>query len=134
VPSKPIRFNLAELRWSDAPPTLPAGAKIAVLEGDPRKPAFFTMRLKLPAGARLNPHTHPADERVTVISGSIHVAFGDKFDASKGETFSAGAFYVNPTPMPHFVWADEECVIQVTGIGPWSVSYVDSADAGTRAP
>src|SRR4051794_16523884 len=64
----PIRFNVADIPWGDAPPSMPAGAKIAVLEGDPRKPAFFTMRLKLPAGARLAPHTHPADERVTVVS------------------------------------------------------------------
>jgi quercetin dioxygenase-like cupin family protein len=126
TPSAPIRVNLGEVSWADAPPTLPAGAKIAVLEGDPRKPAFFTMRMKLPAGARLAPHTHPADERVTVVSGSIHVALGDKFDASKGQVISAGGFYVNPTPVPHFVWAEEECVIQVTGIGPWGVNYLDS--------
>jgi quercetin dioxygenase-like cupin family protein len=108
---------------------MPRGAKIAVLEGDPKKPAFFTMRVKLPAGARLGPHTHPADERVTVISGSIHVAFGDKFDPAAGKVFSAGAFYVNPTPMPHFIWAEEECVLQMTGIGPWSVNYLEPAGA-----
>src|SRR5262245_54683666 len=122
--SAPIRFNLADLQWRDAPPTMPAGSKIAVLEGDPRKPAFFTMRLQLPPGARLNPHTHPADERATVISGTVHVAFGEKFDATKGQTLGAGAFYVNPTPMPHFVWTDEGCVLQVTGIGPWGFTYV----------
>jgi uncharacterized RmlC-like cupin family protein len=84
------------------------------------------MRLQLPAGARLNPHTHPADERATVLSGSLHVAFGEKFDATKGQVLSAGAFYLNPTPMPHFVWTDEGCVLQVTGIGPWGLNYVDS--------
>jgi quercetin dioxygenase-like cupin family protein len=135
APSPPVRYNFAEVPWTDAPPTMPAGTKIAVLEGDPRKPAFFTMRIKLQPGMHLGPHTHPADERVTVVSGSIHVAFGDKFDTTKGKTFSAGAFYVNPTPMPHFIWTDEECVIQVTGIGPWGVSYLDPADAPRpRAP
>ena len=99
---------------------------MAVLEGDPRKPGFFTMRLKLPAGGRLEPHTHPADERVTVLSGSVRVGFGETFDPAKGKTFTAGAFYVNPTPMPHFVWTDEGCVLQVTGIGPWGLTYVDS--------
>jgi quercetin dioxygenase-like cupin family protein len=129
APTAPVRFNLADVPWSDAPPTMPPGAKVAVLEGDPRKPALFTMRLKLPPGARLAPHTHPADERVTVISGSVHVALGDKFDMAQGKVFSAGAFYLNPTPLPHFLWAEEECVLQVTGIGPWSVHYLDTADA-----
>jgi quercetin dioxygenase-like cupin family protein len=123
--SAPVRFNSAELSWRDAPPTMPAGAKVALLEGDPSKHAFFTMRLRLPAGARLNPHTHPADERATVISGSVHVAFGEKFDPTQGQTLSAGAFYLNPTPMPHFVWTDEGCVLQVTGVGPWGLNYVD---------
>jgi len=82
------------------------------------------MRLKLPAGARLPPHTHPADERVTVISGSVHVALGDTFDAAKGIVVTAGGFYVNPTPLPHYLWTDEECVIQVTGIGPWRITPV----------
>jgi quercetin dioxygenase-like cupin family protein len=125
-PSGQIRLNAADLEWKDAPPGLPSGAKTAVLEGDPRKPGFFTMRLKLPAGGRLEPHTHPADERVTVLSGSVRVGFGETFDPAKGKTFTAGAFYVNPMPMPHFVWTDEGCVLQVTGIGPWGLTYVDS--------
>jgi quercetin dioxygenase-like cupin family protein len=119
-------MNLAEVPWVDAPPSMPPGAKVAVLEGDPKKPAPFTMRLKLPAGAHLNPHTHPADERVTVISGSVHVALGEKFDPTKGKTISAGGYYVNPTPVPHYLWADEECVLQVTGVGPWGVKYLDA--------
>ena len=113
----------------EASPTLPAGAKTAVLEGDPRKAGFFTMRLRLPAGARLNPHTHPADERVTVLSGSVHIGLGDKFDPSNGKTFTAGAFYITPTPTPHFVWTDEEAIVQVTGLGPWGLTYLDPADA-----
>jgi quercetin dioxygenase-like cupin family protein len=124
-----LRFNEADIVWGDAPPTMPAGAKTAVLEGDPRKSGLFTMRLKLPAGARLPPHTHPADERVTVLSGSVHIGFGDTFDPSKGRAFTAGAFYVTPTPMPHFVWTDEGAVVQVTGLGPWGLSYLDAADA-----
>lgn len=139
APSSPasspvIRFNAADIPWTDAPPGLPAGAKTAVLEGDPRKPGAFTMRLRLPAGARLNPHTHPADERVTVLSGSVRLGWGEKFDATRGKTFTAGAFYITPTPMPHFVWADEECVLQVTGQGPWGLTYIDAADAARVHP
>jgi len=124
-----IRLNPADIPWTDAPAGLPAGAKTAVLEGDPRKLGAFTMRLRLPAGARLNPHTHPVDERITVLSGSVQVGWGEKFDPTKGKKFTAGAFYITPTPMPHFVWADEECVLQVTGQGPWGLTYIDPADA-----
>jgi anti-sigma factor ChrR (cupin superfamily) len=106
---------------------MPAGFKTAILEGDPRKPAFFTMRVKFPPGGRLPPHTHPADERVTVISGSVHVALGDNFDTSKGSTFAAGAFYINPTHVPHYVWSDEGCVLQVTGVGPWRLDNIGPA-------
>jgi len=126
VGSSLIRFNPPEVPWRDAPPGLPAGAKTAVLEGDPKKPGIFTMRLRLPPGARLNPHTHPIDERVTILSGSIHVAFGEKFDGTADKTFTAGAFYITPTPAPHFVWTDEECVLQVTGMGPWGLTYLNS--------
>jgi quercetin dioxygenase-like cupin family protein len=122
-----VRLNLGDVVWNDAGPRMPPGAKVAVLEGDPKKESFFTMRLKLPPGARLPPHTHPADERVTVISGSVHLGFGEKFDTSKDKTITAGGFYVNPTPMPHFLWTDEECVLQVTGVGPWRLTPVDAA-------
>ena len=111
---------------------MPRGAKVAVLEGNPQKAGFFTMRLDLPPGARLEPHTHPADERVTVIAGTVHVGLGDKFDAKGGKTFTAGAFYVNPTPAPHFVWTDDGCVLQITGLGPWGIHYLDAA--GSEPP
>ena len=121
--AKWLLYEPARIEWRAAE-NLPPGAQVAVLEGDPAKEGFFTMRLKLPAGARLDPHTHPADERVTVLSGSVHIGFGDTFDLSKGRTFAAGAFYITPTPMPHFVWTDEGAILQVTGLGPWGLRYL----------
>jgi quercetin dioxygenase-like cupin family protein len=130
-----VRLNAGDMAWKEGGPALPAGAKVAVLEGDPKKPSFFTMRLKLPAGARLPPHTHPADERVTVISGSVHVGLGEKFDPAQSKVFTAGAFYVNPTPLPHFLWTEEEeCVLQVTGIGPWRLALVDATSSSSQPP
>ena len=38
-------FPAAKVKWTDGPASLPAGAKLAVLEGDPAKEGFFTMRL-----------------------------------------------------------------------------------------
>jgi hypothetical protein len=78
-----------ELKWRDGPPSLPPGAKIAVLEGDPTKPGPFVFRVKVPDGYKIPPHTHPKPERVTVIAGIFNLGMGDKFDATKTEALPA---------------------------------------------
>jgi anti-sigma factor ChrR (cupin superfamily) len=121
VGAEPIQIDADGVVWADAPASMPKGTKMAILEGDPKKEGIFTIRLKAPPGFELPVHTHPADERVTVLAGSIAVGFGKTMDKSRGRVFKAGAFYVNPTPTPHFVWSDEGCVVQITGVGPWRV-------------
>src|SRR5712692_3242503 len=106
-------FAPGDIQWSDAPPVLPAGAKIAVLEGAPDKPGSFTMRLKFPDGYKIMPHWHPGIEHVTVISGTFNVGLGDKFDGSKGNAMPAGAFGFLAPKMHHFAWAKGETEIQV---------------------
>ena len=110
--------------WKDGPPSMPKGTKIAVLEGDITKPGLFTIRLKLPAGSRIQPHTHPRPERVTVLSGRVIVGFGPRFDLGKRVAFPAGGFYVNPPNTPHYVSIVEESVLQLTCEGPWVVEYL----------
>src|SRR5687768_16092629 len=105
--------------FKDAPPNLPKGTKIAVLEGDVRKPGIFTIRLKVPAGAKLATHTHPRPERVTVLSGKVRVTID-----GKTTTFEKGGFYVNPPNDPHSVSFAKESIIQLTCEGPWEVVYV----------
>ena len=117
-------LQVTEPVWKDAPPSMPKGTKIAVLEGDTKQPGLFTVRLKVPAGSVIAPHTHPRPERVTVLSGKVRVGFGKKVDAS-GTTFTAGGFYVNPANDPHFVVVDEESVLQLTCEGPWVLEYVE---------
>lgn len=117
----PIQLEAAALLWTDAPATMPKGTKMSVLEGDPKKEGIFTIRLRAPKGFLLGPHTHPVDERVTVIEGSISLGFGATVDKTKGRTFGAGSFYVNPPGRPHFVWSDQGGVVQITGVGPWKV-------------
>lgn len=117
----PIQLDAAALVWTDAPAAMPKGTTMAVLEGDPKKEGLFTIRLKAPKGFLLGPHTHPVDERVTVIEGTIAVGFGASVDKGKGRRFGVGSFYVNPPGRPHFVWSDEGCVVQITGVGPWKV-------------
>ena len=124
---QPIQIVASAVPYKPAPPTMPPGTQIAVLEGDPKAPgAIFTIRLKVPAGTALPPHWHPSDERVTVMEGTWSVGFGDVVDKAKGTTFLAGSFYVTPTPMHHFAWTDTGAVLQITGVGPWETRPVDA--------
>ena len=117
-----------EIKWGAAPPSLPRGAMLAVIEGKPSEPGPFTMRLKFPAGFKVAPHSHPAIEHLTVLSGTINLGMGDKYDAGKLMPMRAGSFIVMPVGTNHFVEAREETVIQVHGVGPWGVKYVNPED------
>lgn len=117
-----------EIRWGPASSSLPRGAMLAVIEGKPGEPGPFTMRLKFPAGFRVAPHFHPAIEHLTVLSGTIHFGMGDTFDAGKLMPMRVGSFIVMPVGASHFVESNEETVIQVHGVGPWGVKYVNPED------
>jgi quercetin dioxygenase-like cupin family protein len=106
--------------WNDAPPSMPKGTKIAVLEGSPTAAGLFTIRLKVPRSATLGKHTHPRAERVTVLSGKVRVMIG-----GKTTTFGPGGFYVNPPNEPHSLVFLQESVLQLTCEGPWEVKFVD---------
>jgi quercetin dioxygenase-like cupin family protein len=124
-----VMLTADEVKWGDAPPALPPGAKFALIEGDLEKPgALFTFRLKFPDGYRVPPHFHPADEHITVISGTFHMAMGDRFDAGTGRAMPAGSYVVMPKGEHHFAWTSGETVVQVHAIGPWGITYVNPAD------
>jgi quercetin dioxygenase-like cupin family protein len=116
------------IAWGPAPAILPAGAQLGVVEGDPTKPGPYTMRLRMPDGYRLAPHTHPADEHVTVITGTFYVGMGEVFDASKATGLPTGTFAALAPGVRHFAFARGETVIQLHGIGPWQLTYVNPAD------
>lgn len=118
----------ANLKWQDGPPSLPPGAKIAVLEGDPAKEGPFVFRVKVPDGYRIPPHTHPKPERVTIISGTFNLGMGGTFDATKGEALPAGTYGTWPAGMKHYVWVKGETVVQFHGDGPWTITYLNPAD------
>jgi hypothetical protein len=124
----PSIYLLDEMKWIDAPPSLPKGAKIAVLEGDPTQEGPFVFRAKLPDGYRIPLHTHPKVERITVISGTFHVGMGEKFDRFKTTPMPTGTYGYWPAGMKHFVWAKGETIIQFHGTGPWSIQYVNPED------
>jgi quercetin dioxygenase-like cupin family protein len=117
-----------QLRWGPAPAGLPAGAQMVVLDGNPEKKGSFTVRLRMPDGYKIPPHTHPTIERVTVISGTAHLGMGPKFDQAAGQALSAGAFAVMPSGMQHFAWATGDTVVQIHSHGPFKINYVNPAD------
>jgi quercetin dioxygenase-like cupin family protein len=120
--------NVNDIQWGPAPPTIPAGAQLAVVAGDPSKQGLFTMRLKMPANYKVPAHQHPTDEFVTVISGDFRVGLGDKLDMEKGQSLKAGAFAEMPAGMNHYAWTTEETVVQIAGPGPFAINYANPAD------
>ena len=123
-----VMVTPADIKWADAPPSLPPGAKMAVLEGDPGKKGPFTIRMQAPAGYKIPPHTHPTAERITGISGALHLGMGDKFDETAGQELAAGSFAVMPAGMKHFAWSPDETIIQVSAMGPFAIKYVNPND------
>jgi quercetin dioxygenase-like cupin family protein len=121
-------ISVQEIKWAAAPPSIPAGAEAAVLYGNPGKEGLFSLRLKLPKGYHIPPHTHPKPEVVTVISGTFRLGMGEKADASKGRALPVGSFFALAPGMAHFAYADEDTVIQLNSTGPWSLTYVNAAD------
>jgi len=118
----------AELKWGDASPGLPPGAKMAVLDGDPTTKGSFTVRLQAPDGYKIPPHTHPTTERITVLSGTFYLGMGDKFDEAAGREMAVGSFAVLPAGMKHFGWNTGETVLQINSEGPFQIKYVNPAD------
>jgi quercetin dioxygenase-like cupin family protein len=117
-----------DIKWGPAPSSLPPGAQAAVLYGDPGKDGLFAMRLKLSKGYHVPPHSHPKPEVVTVISGTFRLGMGETADQGKATALSAGSLITLSPGMAHFVYADEETVVQLNSTGPWGITYVNAKD------
>jgi quercetin dioxygenase-like cupin family protein len=116
-----------QLKWSPISPAYQKGAEMAVLAGDPTKDGQYVIRIKAPAGYRVAPHSHPFDEHVTVISGSLILDGGDKLNDSKA-AIKAGAFVKMPKGMVHYAIFPELTIIQVHGRGPQGITYMNPSD------
>jgi len=123
-----IMITSTDLTWVDGPASLPKGTKSAVLEGDPAEEGPFIMRAKVPANWKVPPHHHPAIEHVTVISGSLYMGLGETFDESKASKLPTGGLAVMAIGTRHFAYTKEAAVIQIHGIGPWGITYINPAD------
>lgn len=115
-----------ELEWREVPSMQPP-AQMSVIEGDLAQAEPFTFRLRLPDGYRLEPHTHPAYERVTVLQGTLHFAHGSRFDSTATRPLGPGSVAIMPPGAPMYGQAEGETVIQLHGVGPWGIEYVDPA-------
>ena len=109
-------------------PEVKPGAQAAVLYGDPGKEGLFALRVKVPNGYHIPPHTHPKPEIVTVISGTIRLGMGSSADQSKAQPLPAGSFFALPPGMAHYVFADGDTVIQINSTGPWGLTYLNPKD------
>jgi quercetin dioxygenase-like cupin family protein len=117
-----------EMKWGEAPPVFHKGLKMAVLYGEPgTEGSLYVVQLRAPAGYKIMPHWHPRDENITVISGSFAAGMGDKFDQTV-KALPPGSFASMPAGMHHFAYFPTESTIQVTGIGPFKLTYVHPED------
>ncbi|HEX2827734.1 MAG TPA: cupin domain-containing protein [Burkholderiales bacterium] len=116
------------VKWGPAPPSLPPGAQAAALLGHPGKEGPFVLRLKFPAGFTVPPHRHSKDEFVTVIAGRFAVNHGEKLDRAPLKGLPAGSFVHLPAGMPHYAHAEVETIVQINGVGPFDVTYINPAD------
>ena len=110
-------------------PAFPAGARLAVLVGDPTKPGPYLIRVKIPAGVKMLPHKHSEDRLYTVISGVFYIGLGEKFDETKLTAHAPGSVLVLPGGQPHFHWAKSgDYITQVNAIGPLGLAYIEPAN------
>jgi len=117
-----------DVEWRSFP-AFPKEVRLAVIAGDPSKPAPYVVRVKVPNGVKLMPHTHPEDRIYTVMSGVFYIGFGTVFDPDKLVAYGPGSVVILPANTPHFHWAKSgEYISQVYGTGPLGLEYVDSHD------
>jgi quercetin dioxygenase-like cupin family protein len=122
-------FDDPKIVFGPAPAVFPAGAQMAVIQGDPGSTNEFTVRLRMPDGYVIPPHTHPTDENVTVIDGSFKVGMGTTFNEAAMVVLPRGGFVTAPSLHAHFAKAQGVTTVQVHAIGPFALTYINPNDA-----
>ena len=127
-PSSNVMVEGAKVTWGPAPPIFNKGAQMAVLSGNPGAAGPFVVRLKMPAGYKIAPHWHPTDEHVTVVAGTFALGMGDTFDPKAAKSLTPGGYALLPAEMHHYAWTQDGATVQVHGMGPFVLNYVNPAD------
>jgi anti-sigma factor ChrR (cupin superfamily) len=117
-----------KIQWGPAPPILPPGAQIAVLDGNPAEKGPVVMRLKFPANYTIPPHWHSMTERIVVISGVFHYGMGESVDRAGSQPLNAGSFVSLPGHMHHYAFTKTPTVVQINLEGPFDLFYINPAD------
>ena len=128
-----VYMNPGDIKWGDAPPVLPKGAKMAVLTGDPGKSGTFVARLQMPANYKIAPHWHTQDEDLTVVSGTMYLAEGDMLETKNAHAMKAGAFHHLPGKTHHFAYTKGPTVVQINGQGPFDIVYLKDSDDPSKS-
>lgn len=115
----------ADLKWSP----LIKGCDVASVSGDMNADgAPFVIRLRCAAGSKIPAHWHPTDENVTVLKGVFQVGMGETFDAAGLQTMNVGDVGTIPKETKHFALSKTASVVQVHGMGPFKVNWVNPSD------
>lgn len=124
----------AELKWMDGPPSLPGGAQMAVVKGDPGKKGPFTIHLKMPANYSVPPHWHPTDETVTLVSGKLAYGMSDRVERLNAKPLTQGEAVVMKAKEHHWVVTADGAEVEVSANGPFEITYVNPRDDPRPAP
>ena len=123
-PLEPSRLNATDLQWV----VLPNGISRAYVVGDEKKAGVYAYFAKLPGNSKTQPHWHPDERVVTVISGTVRFGYGERFDEAAMKDVTVGGFWTEPAKQPHFAWVkDGEAVVYVVGFGPSGTKEVSPA-------
>jgi quercetin dioxygenase-like cupin family protein len=105
------------------------GCELATVSGDfNAEGSPFVLRIRCADGIKVPAHWHPTDENVTVVKGTFLVGLGETFDESKLQTMNAGNFVTMPKEMRHFALCKGETIVQVHGMGPFKVNWVNPSE------
>lgn len=121
-----------KIKWTQGPDSLPSGVQMFVVSGNPKEAGPFVLRIKTPANYKIPPHTHPADENITVLSGEFQMGLGNKFSEKNLMRLPTGSFMQMKAGTQHFAMTKTSTVIQLHGMGPWQINYVNPADDPRR--
>ena len=133
APANHVFMNSADIKWMAAPPSLPMGAKLAVLYGDPGKSGPFVIRLMAPAGYKIPPHWHTQAEGLSIISGALYLGDGDKVDRAKAHALKTGGFHYLPAKVHHYAFTKAPTVVQLHGEGPFDITDINPEDDPAKA-
>lgn len=122
--ARQVVLKAQDVRYVPGPPALPAGTEVAVLQGDPTKPGPFVQRARFPDGSRIQPHTHPGTENVTVLEGTFYLGFGERFSEETTQALPAGSHFSIPADTAHFAYVQGRTVVELHGTGPFVLNYV----------